>query len=187
MVFYRGDGLVAAFSASVDYFMRMLGNPGAAAVTAGHVAASTETPPTSTESPVTEAPQATETAASLPDTPSAPETRLPLQDALVSLEPADVFQAFYDITQVPRPSGHLDRIRTFLISFGEDLGLETIVDETGNVVIRKPAAAGLKNCRGVVLQAHMGIVPQKADGKDFDFTTDPIQAMVDRDYIVAER
>ncbi len=180
---YRGDGLVAALTASVDYFTRMLGNPGAVAVTAGQAVASTEATPTSPETPVSEVAQATQTAVPIPDTPA---PRMPLEDALPNLEPGDVFQAFYDITQVPRPSGHLDQIRAFLVSFGEGLGLETIVDEAGNVLIRKPAAAGMENRKGVVLQAHMDMVGQNEDGKEFEFTTDPIQAMVDGDYIVAD-
>jgi dipeptidase D len=111
---------------------------------------------------------------------------IPLQDALGDLEPQDVFQNFYDITQVPRPSGHTDQIRELLVNFGQDLGLETLVDEAGNVIIRKPAAAGLGNRQGVVLQAHMDMVPQKEEGKEFDFATDPIQAVVSGDYLVTE-
>jgi dipeptidase D len=111
---------------------------------------------------------------------------IPLKDALGDLEPQDVFQNFYDITQVPRPSGHTDQIRELLVNFGQDLGLETLVDEAGNVIIRKPAAAGLENRQGVVLQAHMDMVPQKEEGKEFDFTTDPIQAVVSGDYLVTE-
>jgi dipeptidase D len=111
---------------------------------------------------------------------------VPLKDALESLEPQDVFQNFYDITQVPRPSGQMDQIREFLVNFGNGLGMETIIDDSGNVIIRKPAAAGLENRQGVVLQAHMDMVPQKEDGKEFDFTTDPIEAFVSGDTIVTE-
>lgn len=111
---------------------------------------------------------------------------VPLEDAVDALHPQDVFKNFYDITQIPRPSGHTEQIRTFLVAFGEGLGLETIVDEVGNVIIRTPAAPGLENREGVVLQAHMDMVPQKTDEKSFDFTTDPIQAIVDGDYIVTD-
>ncbi|MGD8903592.1 MAG: aminoacyl-histidine dipeptidase [Anaerolineae bacterium] len=102
------------------------------------------------------------------------------------MEPQDVFQNFYDITQVPRPSGHMDRIQQFLVSFGQELGLETLVDEAGNVIIRKPAAPGLETRQGVVLQAHMDMVPDKDDDLAFDFVTDPIQAYVRDDYLVTE-
>lgn len=109
-----------------------------------------------------------------------------LKDALGDLEPQDVFQNFYDITQIPRPSGHMEGIQAFLVSFGQGLGLETLVDEAGNVIIRKPAAPGLENRQGVVLQAHMDMVPDKDKDLAFDFTTDPIQAVVSGDYVVAD-
>jgi dipeptidase D len=112
--------------------------------------------------------------------------KIPFKDALGDLEPQDVFQNFYDITQVPRPSGHMDQIREFLVSFGQDLGLETVVDDAGNVIIRKPAAAGFENRQGVILQAHMDMVPAKDDDLAFDFATDPIQAVVSGDYLVTE-
>ena len=127
-----------------------------------------------------------EPAVSATNTPSSPATHVPLKDALGGLEPKDVFQNFYDITQIPRPSGTMDRIRAFLVDFGQGLGLETTVDEAGNVLIRKPAAAGLENRQGVVLQGHMDMMLQKADGKVFDPATDPIRALVNGDYIVAD-
>jgi dipeptidase D len=117
---------------------------------------------------------------------STASTLVPLKDALANLQPQDVFRNFYDITQVPRPSGQMDQIRKFLVNFGEGLGLETRVDDAGNVLIRKPASAGFENRQGVVLQAHMDMVPQKVDGKEFDFATDPIPAFVDADYIVTD-
>jgi dipeptidase D len=161
---YRGDSLVTALSASVDYFVRTLGGAPAPA------AVSTELPP----------------AASVTDTTPSPGTKIPLEAALGDLEPQAVFQNFYEITQIPRPSGHMDRIREFLVNFGQDLGLETVVDDAGNVIIRKPAAAGLENRQGVVLQAHMDMVPAKDDDRAFDFTTDPIRAVVSGDYLVTE-
>jgi dipeptidase D len=109
-----------------------------------------------------------------------------LKDALDSLEPQEVFQNFYSITQIPRPSGQTDQMREFLVNYGNELGLETLVDETGNVLIRKPASQGLENRKRVVLQAHMDMVPQTLDEKNFDFTTEPIQAFVDGDYIVTD-
>jgi dipeptidase D len=139
-----------------------------------------------TEVLAAEATEATAPVVSATDAPSSPALNIPLKDALGSLEPEDVFQNFYDITQIPRPSGHMDQIRAFLVKFGQGLGLETTVDEAGNVLIRKPAAAGMENRQGVVLQAHMDMVPQAADGKAYDPTTDPIQAMVRGDTIVAD-
>jgi dipeptidase D len=110
----------------------------------------------------------------------------PLKDALPSLSPEDVWQNFYDITQVPRPSGHDDQIRSFLVNFGKGLKLDTTVDEAGNVLIRKPASKGMEDHAGVVLQAHMDMVAQKTAAKDFDFLTDPIQAYVAGDWVHAD-
>lgn len=62
---------------------------------------------------------------------------------------------------VPRPSGYMEKITEFLIDFGKGLGLESFVDEAGNVIIRKPATPGMENRKGVILQAHMDMVPQK--------------------------
>jgi len=142
--------------------------------------------PTPSASP---APQTTSEPATVPaptDQPSEAPTMVALKDALGGLEARDVFQNFYDITQVPRRSGHMQEIRQFLVTFGQGLGLETTVDEAGNVIIRKPPAPGLENRKGVVLQAHMDMVAQKTDGKDFNFDSDPIQAFVRGDYIVTD-
>lgn len=98
----------------------------------------------------------------------------------------DVFQNFYSITQVPRKSGSMEKIRQFLLDFGKSHGLETIVDKAGNVIIRKPAAAGFEDSPGVVLQAHMDMVAEQIQGKVFNFETDPIQAFESGDYIVAD-
>ena len=112
--------------------------------------------------------------------------KVSFKDALEDLEPQDVFHNFYDITQVPRPSGQMEQIQAFLLSFGQDLGLETIMDEAGNVIIRKPASPGMENRKGVILQAHMDMVPAKDRDLDFDFATDPIEAFVSGDYLVTE-
>ena len=112
--------------------------------------------------------------------------RVPFEEALDDLHPTDVFKNFYSITQVPRPSGEMEQIRDFLVTFGKGLGLETIVDEAGNVIIRKPASSGFENREGVILQAHMDMVPQKSEDKAFDFAADPIEAFVDGDFIVTD-
>ncbi len=109
-----------------------------------------------------------------------------MRDALPSLMPQDVWQNFYNITQVPRPSGHMDQIRAFLVDFGSGLNLDTTVDQAGNVLIRKAASEGMEKRAGVVLQAHMDMVGQKTPDKDFDFLTDPIQAQVAGDWVHAE-
>jgi dipeptidase D len=112
---------------------------------------------------------------------------VPLADAVADMEPQAVWQNFYDLTQVPRPSHHEEQVRAFLVEFGEGLGLETIVDNVGNVLIRKPAASGLEDRRGVVLQAHMDMVAQKTEDSDHDFLTDPITAYVEDGWVVTGR
>jgi dipeptidase D len=110
----------------------------------------------------------------------------PLVEVAAEMDPADVWQAFADLTQVPRPSHHEEQATQALAAYGEGLGLETIVDGLGNVIIRRPAAAGLEDRPGVVLQAHMDMVPQVVPGKEFDFETDAIEAYVVGEWVTAD-
>ncbi len=112
--------------------------------------------------------------------------RIPLVQARDNLAPRRVWQHFYDLTQVPRPSHHEERATAFVAGFGRNLGLETIVDAAGNVIIRKPATAGLENRPGVILQAHLDMVPQKTADKGHDFLTDPIEAFVADGWVHAD-
>ena len=96
-----------------------------------------------------------------------------------NLEPKGLWESFYSLTQIPRPSGKRKEIAEFLINYGKSLGLETLQDEIGNVLIRKPASPGMENRPGVILQGHMDMVPQKNSGKVFDFEKDPIQAYIE--------
>lgn len=102
-----------------------------------------------------------------------------------NLEPKSLWDIFYNITQIPHPSGKKDEISAYLINFGKQLGLETLVDETGNVLIRKPATPGMEGRKAVALQAHMDMVPQKNSGIAHNFETDPIQAFIDGDWVTA--
>ena len=79
----------------------------------------------------------------------------------------------------------MEKITRFLVDFGKGLGLETFVDEAGNVIIRKPATPGMEGRKGVILQAHMDMVPQKNNDTVHDFTADPIEAYVDGDWVKA--
>lgn len=96
-----------------------------------------------------------------------------------NLEPKGVWSNFYALTQIPRPSGQKEAISAFVADYGRSLGLETIVDSIGNVLIRKPASAGMEGHAGVILQGHMDMVPQKNSDKEFDFAKDPIEAYVE--------
>ena len=102
------------------------------------------------------------------------------------LEPKALWQHFYSLTQVPRPSGKKEPVGTFIENFGKSLGLETLRDEVGNVLVRKPATPGIENRKAVVLQAHMDMVPQKNSGIAHNFETDPIQAYIDGEWVTAK-
>ena len=104
----------------------------------------------------------------------------------MNLTPKEVFECFDAITKVPRPSKKEEKIIAYLQAFGKDLGLETQVDETGNVVIRKPATPGYEKCKTLILQSHMDMVCEKNATTDFDFMTDAIQTYVDGDWLKAK-
>ncbi|OQX78281.1 MAG: cytosol nonspecific dipeptidase [Bacteroidetes bacterium 4484_249] len=104
---------------------------------------------------------------------------------ILNLEPKMLWKHFYSLTQIPRPSKKEERIREFVKRYGENLGLETIVDEIGNVIIKKPATAGMENRKGVILQGHMDMVPQKNSDSNHNFEKDPIDAYVDGDWVTA--
>ncbi len=96
-----------------------------------------------------------------------------------NLSPQGLWSSFYSLTQIPRPSGKRKEIADFLVNYGKSLGLETLQDEIGNVLIRKPASPGYENHPGVILQGHMDMVPQKNSDKVFDFEKDPIEAYIE--------
>ncbi len=101
------------------------------------------------------------------------------------LEPNAIWQNFYSLTQVPRPSHKKEEIGAFLENFGKSLGLETLRDEIGNVLVRKPATPGMENRKAVILQAHMDMVPQKNSNVPHDFQKDPIDAYIDGEWVTA--
>lgn len=102
-----------------------------------------------------------------------------------NLEPKALWNNFYSLTQIPRPSGKKEEIGKFLVEFGKSLGLETWQDEIGNVLVRKPATAGMEDRKGVVLQSHMDMVPQKNSDVEHDFEKDPIQTIVEGEWVRA--
>ena len=105
---------------------------------------------------------------------------------LKDLKPQEVWKNFYALTCIPRPSGVKKEISDFLANYGRSLGLETIQEEIGNVIIRKPASKGYENKPGEILQAHMDMVPQKNSDTVFDFEKDAIQAYVDGEWVRAD-
>jgi dipeptidase D len=105
---------------------------------------------------------------------------------ILNLKPANVWKHFYELTQIPRPSGHMTEITAFVEDFGNKLGLETKRDVQGNICIRKPATKGYENKPTVILQAHLDMVPQNNSDTPFDFTKDKINAYVDGDWVKAK-
>ena len=109
-----------------------------------------------------------------------------MNDEIRDLQPKALWNNFADLNEVPRASKKENRIIEFIKNFGEQLGLETQVDETGNVVIRKSATAGLEDRKTVVLQSHLDMVHQKNNDTKFDFDTQGIKMYVDGDWVKAD-
>ena len=105
---------------------------------------------------------------------------------ILNLKPQCIWKNFYALTQVPRPSGHLKKIQQFLLDFAKQAGVEAFKDPAGNIVMRKPASAGMENRKGVILQAHMDMVPQKTPESKHNFETDPIEPWIDGEWVKAK-
>ena len=101
------------------------------------------------------------------------------------LKPSSVWNNFYNITRCPRPSKHEEIIREYLLQWGKDHNLETFADKTGNVIIRVPATPGCEDRKGVILQGHMDMVPQKNADIKHDFLKDPIETRIVGDWVKA--
>ena len=102
------------------------------------------------------------------------------------LKPAVVFEQFAKINQIPRPSKREEKMIAYLKEWGESHGLDTRVDETGNVIIRKPATKGMEMRKTVILQSHMDMVCDKLVDVEFDFDKDPIRTYIDGEWLTAE-
>lgn len=105
---------------------------------------------------------------------------------ILNKEPKQIWESFSKLNAIPRPSKKEERITAFMKEFGESLGLETTVDNTGNVLIKKPATEGMENRKTVVIQSHLDMVCQKNNDVDFDFDKDGIQTFVDGDWLKAK-
>ena len=102
-----------------------------------------------------------------------------------SLEPVALWSQFEKLNAVPRPSKKEERIRQFMVDFGQSLGLETQVDSIGNVIIKKPATAGMENRKTVILQSHLDMVHQKNSDRVFDFESQGIEMIIEGDWVRA--
>jgi dipeptidase D len=101
------------------------------------------------------------------------------------LEPKELWNYFYEITQIPRPSKKEKRIVEYMVEFGKRNNLETLVDKVGNVIIRKPATKGMEDRKGLIFQTHLDMVPQKNSDKKHDFEKDPIETIIDGEWVRA--
>ena len=102
------------------------------------------------------------------------------------LEPQELWNKFADLNAVPRASKKEERVIAFMKDFGNKLGLETLEDEVGNVIIKKPATSGMKDRVTIVMQSHLDMVHQKNADTNFDFETQGIEMHVDGDWVRAK-
>ena len=105
---------------------------------------------------------------------------------ITQLEPQIIWKNFAALNAVPRPSKKEGKVIEFIKNFGENLGLETNVDEIGNVIIKKPATSGMEDRKSIVLQSHLDMVCQKNSDINFDFETQGIEMEVDGDWVKAK-
>jgi len=105
---------------------------------------------------------------------------------LSNIEPQIIWKNFSKLNAVPRPSKKEEKVIAFIKEFGENLGLETTVDEVGNVIIKKPATPGMENRKSIVMQSHLDMVCQKNNDVNFDFETQGIQMEIDGDWVKAK-
>ncbi len=107
--------------------------------------------------------------------------------SLISLEPVEIWRQFIALSQVPRPSKHEEKVQQFMLDFAQAHGLEAERDEIGNIILRKGATPGMENTPGIILQGHLDMVPQADSDCSHDFTRDPIELIVDGEWLRANR
>ncbi len=104
---------------------------------------------------------------------------------LTQLEPTSVWKHFAELCKIPRPSHHEQGVIDYIEGLADSLGLSHQIDPAGNLIVTKPATAGMENKLGIVIQGHMDIVAQKDNNLEHNFETDPIDAYVDGDWVTA--
>jgi dipeptidase D len=109
-----------------------------------------------------------------------------MEDKIAQLNPQRLWYYFLQICRIPRPSKKEEQIVNYLLDFGKKMGLETITDETGNVLIRKPGTSGNEKLKSVILQSHIDMVCEKNAGTDHDFEKDPIVPWIDGEWVKAK-
>lgn len=107
--------------------------------------------------------------------------------SIKDLQPNIVWNNFYQLTQIPRPSKHEEKISEYLYNWGIQHGIDTTRDEVGNIVMKKPATPGYENRQTVVMQGHMDMVPAKTSDSAHDFLTDPIETLIEGEWVTANK
>lgn len=105
---------------------------------------------------------------------------------IANLQPKEIWKNFDLLTQVPRPSGHLEKVQAFLLDWAKEKGVTAFKDEAGNIIMRKPASPGMEDRKCVTLQGHMDMVPQAEKGSTHVFETDPISTYIDGEWVKAK-
>lgn len=105
---------------------------------------------------------------------------------ILDLNPKSVWGNFYGLTRVPRPSKHEEKVQQYLLQWGKDHDVDVRMDDTGNIIFTAPASPGYENRKGVIMQAHMDMVPQKTAETKHDFLTDPIETEVLGEWVGAK-
>ena len=102
------------------------------------------------------------------------------------LQPSLVWNNFYGLTRCPRPSKHEEAVREYILKWAKERNMDAVADETGNIIIRVPATPGYENRRGVIIQGHMDMVPQKTSDTVHDFLKDPSETWIDGEWVKAK-
>ena len=102
-----------------------------------------------------------------------------------NLAPELVWNIFDQITKVPRPSKKEEKIRQWLVDFAKQHNIECHLDATGNILMRKPATPGYEDHQTIVMQGHIDMVCEKNSDVDHDFENDPIETIIDGDWVKA--
>lgn len=105
---------------------------------------------------------------------------------ILKLKPENVWKHFYELTQIPRPTGHTKAVEKYVVDFAKGLNLDVKQDKVGNVLITKPASKGMENAPTVILQSHLDMVPQKNSDVQHDFLKDPIETVIDGNIVKAK-
>lgn len=109
-----------------------------------------------------------------------------MNNEIKNLDPQEVWANFYKLTQVPRPSNHEEKARKFMLEWAKEHHIDAKIDECGNIIMSKLATKGMENRKGIILQGHLDMVPQKNEDTVHDFEKDPIQAYVDGEWVRAK-